>query len=254
MPTKLHELLAVREDRSSKAKKLTDETRHVLGHNRNLFAGTIKTTKSHSDSRSKEFDAQEVIAVTTSVQSRLEYTFSSIIAAIDVAASIALTNTVAKADIIVDGKTLKAGVPSTTLLELEKELVQWRETVNFCPTLPAGVEWIPAENQAVTGVFVTKHAIVKKRTEKVTTPVVLYAATDKHPAQVEKVVNDVPVADITEISYNAMLTSEAKAAMMERAEKLIEAVKAARARANDTEVQFSNVGKVLVDYLLLGKI
>jgi hypothetical protein len=249
---KLHELLAVRDDRSNKAKKIVDETRHVLGHNRNLFAGTVKTVRAHDDKRSKEFDSDETISVTTSVQARLEYTFGAVISAIDVAATIAQTNTIAKADIVVDGVTLKTNVPATTLLELEKELTQWRETVNLCPTLPSGIDWIPADNQAIPNVFVTKHPIVKKRSEKVTTPVVLYAHTDKHPAQVKEVVNDVPVADITETAYNAMLKSETKAAMLERVDKLIVAVKEARARANDTEAQFSNVGKVLADYVLKG--
>lgn len=252
MSTKLHELLAVREDRANKAKKITDETRHILGHQRNLFTGSIKRVKAHDEGRSREFDEETITSVTTSVQDRLEYTFASIISAIDVSAAIALANTQAKADIIVNGIVLKAGVPATTLLELEKDLVQWRETLNLCPTLPAGILWDVAEDQSVQHVYVTRHPIVKKRSEKVSTPVVLYQATDKHPAQVKEVVNDVPVADIVEITYNAMLKSEVKAGMLERVDELLVAVKEARARANETEVKTTNIGQVLAKYVLTG--
>lgn len=96
-------------------------------------------------------------------------------------------NTLAKADVVVDGRTILSDAPATFLLALEKEL----EKVNtFFGELP---ELDPAENWE----FDTNSSLFRaesrktQKTKKVQKPVTLAEATKEHPAQAELVTEDV---------------------------------------------------------------
>jgi hypothetical protein len=93
---------------------------------------------------------------------------------------------------------------------------------------------------------------VNFRGEKTMKHKVLYDATDKHPAQIEKWTEDIPVAKIETVHRSTMLTPLAKSKMLGRVDKLIAAVKAARQRANTVEVEKREIAKSMFDYMIHG--
>lgn len=245
---KLHELLAVITDRTNVFKAVAIETARVFTSKPDLFLGTVKTTKAFDDSRSQQIDGTEYKELVTTVPERWNYTLRNLTDEMNVSGSIDLTNCKAKADLVVDGIVLAKDVPVATLLTVESKAKHLMEILKGAPTLQAGIAWDPAKDKG-EHVFVSRHPVVRKKTEKVMTPVVLYAATDKHPAQVKEVVNDVPVGDITETSYSGMVSSAWKNEQLEKLQKLAEAAKQARMQANDCEVVKSTIGDVLNNFL-----
>ena len=91
---------------------------------------------------------------------------------------------------------------------------------------------------------------VTTKTEKKVTPVILYPATEKHPAQIEKVTEDVPVGTFTLSVISGATTAIQKANVIAVLDDLIIEVKKARTRANSVEVQKVYIGKTLTDLVL----
>lgn len=141
------------------------------------------------------------------------------------------TNSVAKADVKVDGETLISGVPVTYLLFLEKNLIDVRTFVNHLPVLDDAEDWTKDEN---SGLFKSEK-VSTHRTKKVNKPLVLYPATDKHPAQTQLVTEDILVGYWDTIKQSGALAAPRKEELMKRVEKLLNAVKSAREEANTAE-------------------
>lgn len=248
---KLHELVAIQNDADGRVKLMVAETIKVFDHQRHLFQGHTKITKAFDDSKSQELDETENVIRTTTVPARLEYTFREIIVELNRSATIDRTNCTAKADLVVDGVVLVRDVPATTFLGLERRAKLWLDMLKKVPTLPTGIAWELAPDQGAD-VFVTKHPTVKNKTKPVTSVIELSPATKEHKAQVKEVVSDVAVASMTTTQYNGMVTPEYMAALCLRAEKLIEAAKTGRTRANEAEVEDLKMGEVITAWLLHG--
>jgi len=179
---------------------------------------------------------------------RLKYFAEEASRLYDVIASKDATNQTAKADVILpDGTVLITGVSATTLLSLESKLQEARSVIEATPTLPSGIIWNFDANEGLFRAAEDKVTFATKRTMK---PVVLYDATDKHPAQVKEVQEDVPVAKITVSTSSGMLTSVRKSELLGKIDVLLRAVKAARQRANSTEVVDQKIGRTIFDYIL----
>ena len=149
---------------------------------------------------------------------------------------------------MVDGETIAENVPATALLGLETKLKELRRTYEAIPNLQPGVKWeahLEKEN-----IFVAANPEVKTRTEKVMEPVVLYEATDKHPAQVKEASKDIVIGTFTIDRESGMISSARKSALLGRIDKLIRAVKKARMEANGEEVvEKISIGKALHDFI-----
>ncbi|HAI75057.1 MAG TPA: hypothetical protein DCM08_02320, partial [Microscillaceae bacterium] len=79
--------------------------------------------------------------------------------------------------------------------------------------------------------------------------IVKYEATEKHPAQTELVNLDFQVGKYETTYYSGKLTAIQKIEMVKRIEKLIEAVKVARAKANNVEVVKVELGKRVFEFI-----
>jgi hypothetical protein len=157
-------------------------------------------------------------------------------------------NTRARADVVVDGVVLLADVPATFLLFLEKQLHDWRTAVTKLPTLATDQFWSRNES---TGLFQTE-PVKSASTRKVLRNHVLAAATDRHAEQVKTYEEDVPVGDWTTIRLSGALTVPQQRVLVERLDKLADAVKAAREQANLVEVPEVKGADQLFTYLLDG--
>lgn len=250
--TKLHEILAVEPDKEGIAKRMIDETKDVFKNKHHIFSGLTKSLKmdtSDEGNSSLEEASAEIIEVTTTVPERLAYTENSISEWLDVVLTKEAGNQGdAKADILVDGQTIAEGLPATFLLGLEKKLKHIRDIYDNIPTLPPSVVWEEDAN-AEENIYRSRNDDIKTKTQKRPQFRVLYDATPEHPAQVEKWMEEIVVGRYTTTQQSGMLPAHKKASMMSRLDKLIQAVKQARMRANSVEVNNLKVGSKLFDYI-----
>jgi hypothetical protein len=165
----------------------------------------------------------------------------------DVVAQLDLANTVAKASVIVDGREILPELPTTTLLFLEKQLTDLRTFVENIPELDTSESWTLDPN---SGLFVTQ-PVETHRTRKTQKVVVLYPATDKHPAQTQLVPEDQIAGFWQTVRQSGAMPKPVKEGIAARVEKLLIAVKEARERANDTDASTKpSIGAPIFDFLL----
>lgn len=143
------------------------------------------------------------------------------------------TNCVAKANVIIDGKIILENVPATHLLFLEAKLVNIIDLLGHLPQLDPAVMW--NKEGTVHGLWKTPET-TDFRTKKVLKPVILVAATDKHPAQVEKTMEDVIEGTYHKIKFSTALPGTWIEDAKKRVQKLQTAVKQAREQANMVDV------------------
>lgn len=164
----------------------------------------------------------------------------------DITAAKDIANCKALADVRLDGKVLLEKVPATYLLFLEKQLTDFHTFVSKLPTLDQAQEW---NSDKATGLFRTAPFYTIK-TKKVQKPLVLYPATDKHPAQTQLITEDETVGQWENVKLSGAIQESEKKALVEKIEKLTKAVKVAREEANDAQATEVAFGKVVFGWLL----
>ena len=159
-----------------------------------------------------------------------------------------VTNCLAKADVIVDGHLLLKDVPVTFLLWLGHQLDDLHSEVKKIPTLDPAEKWHFDTKQ---NCYATEPS-EQIRTKKVEVVLPLSPATDKHPAQVKTITDDVRTGTWKTIKYSSAMPVDKRDATLARVEKLQNAVKQAREAANAIEVpaDLPSVGKTLFDFVL----
>ncbi|MFT5681167.1 MAG: hypothetical protein ACI8RZ_002073 [Myxococcota bacterium] len=88
------------------------------------------------------------------------------------------------------------------------------------------------------------------KTRKVQRPIVLYDATEHHPAQTQLITEDIIVGWWETVRHSGAIPSPRKQLLIERADRVLKAVRFAREEANDAEAAEKKVGEALFDYLL----
>lgn len=247
--SKLHELLAVGTNLENQANKTRADLMATFGNKRHLFEQKLVTFKSNEEGVAPVTEAQSDIQSTVSKE--LDWISGILAKDIDVGHQVDVANTTAKADIVTeDGTVIAKDVPATSLLQLEKHLNKFHELLVTIPTLDPAKGFSP-DTTREKGVYKARE-VNKSRTKKVNKPLVLAPATDKHPAQVQLVTEDVVTGTIQEQEWSALLTPALKGDLIERCEALTRAVKKARARANelDIDVAAHKIGGKLLGYVL----
>jgi hypothetical protein len=248
---KLHELLAVETNLANQAEKCRtelitstfDKKRHHFSSKRITFTpnteNAVTTTEEQSD-------------IQTSIRSELVWIAAILAKAWDASYQIDSANMLAVADVIIEDEAsaLLTRVPATFLLQLEKHLKEMHDLLRAVPTLDPAKGFQP-DPQREAGVYKARE-VHKTRTKKNQRPMVLYEATKEHPAQVTMVTEDIAVGEILEQEWSSLITPVQKSDMLDRCDKLIRAVKRARSKANeqDLDVTKSKIAKPLLDYLL----
>lgn len=163
----------------------------------------------------------------------------------DVVATKDNTNRFATSDITVDGKVLAADVPVTFLLFLEKQLGDLRTFIGKLPTLDPADTWTWSD----ASLSYESAPVQTVRSKKIPRNHVLAPATDKHAAQVQVWHEDVSVGTWTTVKRSGALPAIEVAKALSRVNDLIDAVKQARERANQTSVVDLKIGQALADYV-----
>lgn len=250
--TVLHEILAVERHATEQANLILEESVKKFGKTE-YFSGHTSVLKMLVDSPENDAIARaafEERPLITTVFETVQYALSSWANAEDVIFRKNVTNTVAKADFIVRGVTIATDVPVDELMGLENRLKKLREVMARIPTLDNSKKWEKDENAAMRGVWVTPEAVVTAKTEKVTKPVVLYEATEHHPAQVKEVSTDTTVGTYERSYTSGAATSRQKANVLALLDEMMAEVKKARMRANQVQVVEVNIGHALTKMLL----
>jgi hypothetical protein len=154
-------------------------------------------------------------------------------------------NMLARGNITVDGQAILSDVPVTTLLFLETQLTDLRTIVEKLPVLSPDFAW---SEDANSGLFKTD-MVQTHRNRKLMKPVVLYHATEKHPAQTQMVEDTILAGYWNQVKMSGAIPATRKAVLVGRIETLLDAVKTARARANDSDVNKVDVARPLFDFI-----
>jgi hypothetical protein len=242
----LHELLAVEGELSSITAKVQSEAGNTFAKKPDTYRGFVRAVNMLDPTRSGE-DTTEDKPVGDTVQSKLEYVAGHTARYWDALLQKEASNQTARADLIVDGVTIATGLPATFLLGLETRLGKLRDMYAAIPTLDPGMKW-DADPAQGAHIYRTEPK-VNFKTEKVVKSKVLYDATDKHPAQIEKWTEDAPVGRIEVTHFSGMMSVAEKSNVLGRIDKLLRAVKKARQRANTAEVVDMHVGKALFEFI-----
>lgn len=240
---RLNQHMAIENDKRTAAQKIVAETQKTF-KGQDLFYGLLKRYEpKFADGDPLPDDRKELV---TTVDKRLDWTKGPIIAMLDHMATKDKTNQKANADLVVDGVTIGTNLPATTLLALEKKLREVRAYYDACPTLDLSVEW--KKDEASAGVWV--HGPVDSyRTAKQMKPIEIAKPTEKHPGQYEKVVEDVTIGTFHTTRHSGALHPGKKAEYLSKIDKLIEAAKDARMRANQAEVEKVEIGAKIFDFI-----
>lgn len=245
---KIHELLAVQGNLQGQATKTLTDLKASLHSKRHLYEEVNEFFQPNEEGKPTE--QIEVKSIQTTVQKEIKWISKHLTSALDVSYQVDVANTQAKADIVAeDGTIIAKDVPATFLLQLEKRVVEWQDLIDKIPTLdPAkGFKPDPAKGE---GYYVARETS-KNRTTKKAEVITLAPATDKHPAQAVLQNIDVPVGHIIRQEWSALITPAVKADLFDKAEVLLRAVKAARAKANNVEIDTKGlkIGQNLLDFV-----
>lgn len=239
---KLNQIIAVEKGiKSQSLRDLTDA--HQLLQKISMLSGISRTYRPKDEegellppeSTKVQVKAEEVIRSTVEILTRL----------FDVTATKDWANTQAKADVVVDGEVLLSQVPATYLIFLEKQLVDLHTFVRKLPILDSSETWIfdtSADSWATEAVQTT-------RTKKIPRNHVKAEATEHHPAQVEVYYEDVIVGYWRTVKFSGAMPATRIKELVDRVEKLQQAVKFAREEANNLEIQEQKVGEKVFKYL-----
>jgi hypothetical protein len=239
---RLNQIIAVEKGIKSRSLQELTEAHHAL-QKPALLAGIARTY------RPKDEEGEQLPPESTKVQIKaddiIRQTVEVLTKLFDATAAKDWTNCKAKADIVVDGQTLLSQVPATYLLFLEKQLVDLHTFVKKLPVLDASETWTfdPSADAWAT------EPVQTVKTKKLPRNHVKAEATDKHPAQVEVYYEDVIIGHWRTIRFSGALPAQRVNELLDRVERLQQAVKFAREEANNIEAEEPRVGERIFRYL-----
>src|SRR3954451_22214870 len=239
---RLNQIIAVEKGVKSRSFQELTDAHHALQKSA-LLAGISRTYRPKDEegeqlppeSTKVQVKADEVVAQTTAILTRL----------FDVTATKDWTNCAPRADVVVDGQPLLTAVPVAYLLFLEKQLVDLHTFVRKLPLLDASESWT---YDSAADCYATD-PVQTVRTKKIPRNHVKAEATEHPPAQVEVYYEDVTVGYWRTVKFSGALPQKRVNELLERVEKLQQAVKFAREEANSLEVTDQKVGDKVFGYL-----
>ena len=239
---KLNQVVAVVAAKKKLATEAITNAYHAI-QKAELFGG-ISRTYTPRDDEGERFPPESKIAQ-TSVPAILEAVTGPLTEMFDTVLTQDMANTVACGSIL----DLGLGVPVTYMLFLEKQLTDLITFVGKLPVLDPSEAWHWDENANCYASAPSESV----KSKKIPKAFVKCEATKEHPAQVEMFTEDVVVGNWKTIKFSGALKAADKAAMLDRARKLHEAVVKAREAANSIEVTEQHIGKSLLDFVFNGK-
>jgi hypothetical protein len=246
--TKLSQIIAIEKDVKIETEK--DVTRiYHQSQAEGRFNGLMRTYQPNDLEGDPLPD--EKTTVQQNAEEMLDQTFTKLTRLWDLVLTKDAANQEAVANIEIDGVgVLATDVPVTTLLWLEKQLVDLRTSLGAFPTLDPAKVW---EFDNAQGLWVTAPT-EQNRNKKVLRNHVKAEASDKHPAQVETYTDDVAIGKYTTRYLSGAFPTPRKQELIERVNRLLNAVKQAREAGNTQEIVDREMADTMFQYLDTGVI
>jgi len=239
---KLNQIIAVANGKKTQAQKAITEAYQNL-QKPALLDGISRTYKPKDD------EGEQLPAEKKQVQLRVKDATRTVTAALtelfDIVATQDDANCRAKANVVVDGRTIVSDVPVTTLLFIEKQLVDIHTFVEKLPALDPGETWTYSRDVD----YYASEPYQTTKTKKVMKNHVKVEATKEHPAQVETYTEDVIVGYWTTVKFSGAIPAKERNEMLDRVRKLQEAVKTAREEANALETAPRKIGGEILSFV-----
>ncbi|NER38746.1 MAG: hypothetical protein F6J93_33135 [Oscillatoria sp. SIO1A7] len=240
---RLNQIIAIEKGIKSKSIQELAEAQRAIAKPA-LLAGISRTYRPKDEegeqlppeSKKVQIKAEEILRQTTEILTKL----------FDITATKDWTNCRARADVVVEGQTLLSQVPVSYLLFLEKQLVDLQAFLKKLPILEASETW---NFDASADCWATE-PLQTLKTFKMPRNHVKAEATEHHPAQVEVYYEDVTVGYWRTVKFSGALPAQRVNELLERLDKLQQAVKFAREEANNTDVEEQRIGQRIFQYLL----
>ncbi len=242
MSRKLNQVLAVEKATKVRTYSATNEM-HKAAQTAELFNGQSRTYSPLKEDGIPQ--APQTVKVRRSAEEMFAEAKKLLAELFDVTATKDWGNQLAKASLIVDGKTILSDVPATYLLFLDKQLSDLRDMVSKCTELDGAVDWKPDPN---TGLF-KSDPVQTSTTQKVQRALVLHPATDKHPAQTQLITEDQVVGHWFTVRHSGAMPAPRKKQLLNRIQKLLDAVKVSLEDANMTRVEDQKTGDAVLGYI-----
>jgi len=243
----LHELLAVHSEVQKTSRAILAEAITTFTKKDEHFDSINKTyTPNDEDGDKLPEENKEMV---TTVRDKLDYVVDTLVRELDISFQLGVANTQARADVYINGQVVAANVPSSVLLEFENKFKEIREMYRNLPTYDPGERWSFDSGRKNVYVAEPKRTV---RTNKKVVPIVLYPATDKHPAQVQTTTEEKPAGIWTTIRRTGKISPREKADLLARIDSVYEALKTARMRANQAEHPTGGFAKKLFSFVHTG--
>lgn len=247
---KLYETLAVESARKTKAEEVLNNAVELFGSAPHMFLEHNKELKMLDEQDKGEEGTTDYASMSTTVPYTLNVVANAFAEYLDVVVQKERANTLAKATLEIDKLVIGVDLPATFLLGLETKLHSLRILIKSIPTHAGGVEWEADENFRFPNVVRLKKPEITNKTRSTLKPFILAEATKEHKAQVEKLKEDVVCGKYTNNRWSGMMSGTQKSNMLLRLDKLAEAVKIARQKANRQEIDAIEIGENIVSYIL----
>ena len=239
---KLNQIIAIEKGVKTTAFQHLTDAHHLLQKNASL-SGISRTYRPRDEEG--ETLPPEANRVQVRAEQVLRETGEVLTSLFDITATKDWANCTAKADVLVEGTVLLKDAPATYLLFLEKQLVDLHTFLKKLPVLDASETWTFDTSQDC---YATEPAQTV-RTKKIPRNHVKAEATEHHPAQVEVYYEDVTVGYWRTVKFSGALPAKRVNDLIQRVEKLQQAVKFAREEANAQETEEQKVGGKIFQYL-----
>jgi len=240
--TKINQVLAIEKPKKTAIHKEITEL-HRITQKDALMTGHVKVfTAKEDDGETFPNEERKVQYLHQEVLDDLGAKLGELM---DITATKDWSNCKARADVKLNGETFLEQVPVTYLLFLEKELTDLHTFVSKMVELDTAQNWTPDPN---SGQYRSESSKTHK-TKKLQKPIVLYDATEHHPAQTQLITEDVVVGHWTTTYFSGAIPRPKKRKFLERITQLQEAVKFAREQANSLEADQQQVGKKVLSHI-----
>lgn len=240
--TRLNQIVAVEKGVKAESQRVLTEAYHTA-QTGTKFQGISREYTPKDDEG--DLLPPELTLVQQSGEDLLDTVGAALARMWDVVATKDTTNCFAAAHIVVNGETIATAVPVTTLLWLEKQLVDIGTFISKLPTLDPGKTW---HWSADTGTYMSDPTETVK-THKVLRNHVKAEATAHHPAQVDTYTEDVVAGTWRTTHMSGAFPAARKADLLNRVATLQKAVKFAREEANVSDVTDKKIGDALVEFI-----
>jgi len=219
MTKKLNEILVTEPCIEAALRRALGEAKHTF-QDPNRLSGYERTD-------SGEGPAETTRTVSESVESKLETIWKTTEEHLNIIGQKAIGNTLARADLEVDGEVILEDVPVILLAGLEYRLKELKKALTRVPILDNHIEWEKTDEGVYQAKFWEKRLKFKK--------------TDDDKKEV--------VGEYRVRKQSGKMPRGDKQVIIERLDRLIVAAKIAVQRANDQDVEDIEYGSKIVDYI-----